>query len=914
MPHPLTSPLPEDRNPGNVQSDGPVDMTGKSQSSTKHSKKIKKHSKHDNSGNQVFDSEPVTKPKRHKKSDVDKTAPMSAYPLMDSQAPCELSSGSKHLEPVDTLVGEEEPVKKKKKRSKDHPSKSEKSKNKKTIATTSSGVTTDVSVTNDKTCITETSGSKPKSSNRSKDRNKSPKEAEDFEPNSSGDQNAHIPTVPQTDPEDRIRRHAPTDSSCTSLRHGSPEQEHRQCDSPRHSSHSSRFSSARSSSYSRSPSHRIPEKRNDVRSYREKYRDRGPRHRAPERSRSPDPRHFQPRRTYVAYRPPSAGRDSSYDDYPHESRPPRFRRSRSHSRSHGLSRHTAETSGRDYDVPQQPSRLRDLSPRRTYSRRHYRDEPDRGSRESPPRRPIRRDRHVEERRPRHELPTADNRHSRPYRSHERIRDDNFPNPEHTVMPEAPESRRDLSTEQPRHREFVRAADSERRITRAEKPHVSPSKCSTRPSTRSEHRSRDRDLSRKQRDSDSSKLERRARRPSVNEDRPSLEPSTPTESVPSLVVVSAGSRNKRSSTSRSPRVARRDSGPHKSHPQSSSNSASSSSMSSKLRPVHEHLDQLQFEAVSDTELESMLTPTVFLTASQAKDSRRAELADPTVGSHPLTESDQGENKDVLTVTSYGPSTVSEVSTDASKVTDVKNEETTALVLDTLDKISSQLKQKLAGAETWDTGTGSESEADIEDEAGLNELDDLLTDQSVIGLTTCKPGWSTRSRQLTASLLAPWQRLVASASKDPNSDVSAVENEVSGHEHIQPAVCVDTPLGSQRTLFPYRLVSLQNRSLGAACLARIGISKRFLGSELCSELTRLVREQLATEESSDELRVLPNPADNLGSHTCAWLDRTRDFVSSCGQELPRNWVEACANFGVLNGKSDHLLRRFLLQKTN
>ncbi|THD18574.1 hypothetical protein D915_010820 [Fasciola hepatica] len=497
MPHPLTSPLPEDRDPGNVQSDGPVDVTGKSQSSTKHSKKIKKHSKHDNSGNQVFDSEPVTKPKRHKKSDVDKTAPMSAYPLMDSQAPCELSSGSKHLEPVDTLVGEEEPVKKKKKRSKDHPSKSEKSKNKKTIATTSSGVTTDVSVTNDKTCITETSGSKSKSSSRSKDRNKSLKEAEDFEPNSSGDQNAHIPTVPQTDPEDRIRRHAPTDSSYTSLRRGSPEQEHRQCDSPRHSSHSSRFSSARSSSYSRSPSHRIPEKRNDVRSYREKYRDRGPRHRAPERSRSPDPRHFQPRRTYVAYRPPSAGRDSSYDDYPHESRPPRFRRSRSHSRSHGLSRHTAETSGRDYDVPQQPSRLRDLSPRRTYSRRHYRDEPDRGSRESPPRRPIRRDRHVEERRPRHELPTADSRHSRPYRSHERIRDDNFPNPEHTVMPEAPESRRDLSTEQPRHREFVRAADSERRITRAEKPHVSPSKCSTRLSTRSEHRSRDRDLSRKQ---------------------------------------------------------------------------------------------------------------------------------------------------------------------------------------------------------------------------------------------------------------------------------------------------------------------------------------------------------------------------------------------------------------------------------
>lgn len=111
-----------------------------------------------------------------------------------------------------------------------------------------------------------------------------------------------------------------------------------------------------------------------------------------------------------------------------------------------------------------------------------------------------------------------------------------------------------------------------------------------------------------------------------------------------------------------------------------------------------------------------------------------------------------------------------------------------------------------------------------------------------------------------------------------------------------------------------VSLQNRSSGAACLSRIGFSKRFLGSELCSELTRLLQEQVTSEESEDEPRMLSVSADSSDSHTIAWQCRARDLMFSCGRESPRNWLNACVSFGVLNGKSDHLMRRFLLQKIN
>ncbi|VDP82697.1 unnamed protein product [Echinostoma caproni] len=636
-------------------------------------------------------------------------------------------------------------------------------------------------------------------------------------------------------------------------------------------------------------------------------------YRAPDRSRSPDPRQFQPRRTYVAYRPPSTGRDSSYEDYGHESRPPRFRHSRSHSRSRGLSRHGCETAGREYDMSQPSTRPpRDASPRRNGTRRHYRDEPER-PRDSPPRRPLKRDRPTDERHPRPELSMSDNRHGRPYRPRERAHGDHFPSPEHAVQP-IHESRRERSPERrPRHREPIRPMDSERRMARADKPRISPSRCAPRQSTRSDHRSREeRDTSRKQHDSEeNNKPERHPRRPSMNEDRLSTEHNTPTESSSGTTnaVSTAGSRaHKRSTASRSPRSSKRDSGSGKSH----APTAPTSSVSSKLRPVQEHLDQLQFEAVSDTELETMLTPAVFLTTtSPAKDTAGTELTDLASGEQGLVESGQNkENKETLP-TSSDAAADSAVTTDASKTNETKGEESTALVLDALDKISSQLKQKLSGPETWDIGAGSESE--IEDDVGLGGLD-LFADQSVIGLTTSKTGWSTRSRQLTASLNAPWQRLVESATKELAPMDLAMENKMNDRDFIQPAVCVGTPLNPQGSSFPRRLVSLQRRASGAACLSQIGISSRYLGSELRTELIHLVQEQLSTEDADkSELTSSAPEIDTIGSHTVAWMDRTRDIFASCGQDLPRLWFESAINFGILSGKSDHTVRRLLLQGT-
>lgn len=496
MPRPPASPLAEDHNARTDQTQEPVDVPNKSQSSNRHLKKSKKHSKHDNLDNQNVDTELVPKPKRHKKSNVDKAVPVPLHSGAESQAPGELSSGNKQPEAVDAPVEEGEPVKKRKKRTKDHQSKSERSRSKKAATAGTSALVTPGALV-DETGVAETS-SKTKSSNRSNERSKNVRDSDDLAPNPCVDQKIHVSALPPVDPEAPVRHRAPADTSDVSLHQDSPEHGRRQYDSPRRSSHSSRFSSARSSSYSRSPSRRISDRRSDVRSYRERYRDRGPRYRAQERSRSPDPRHFQPRRTYVAYRPPSVGRESSYEDYSHESRVPRFRRSRSHSRSHGLSRHATENSSRDYDVLQPSGRSRDLSPRRTYSRRHYRDEPDRASRDSPPRRPIRRGKHMEDHRPRHELSAGDNRHSRPYRSRERVHDDSFPSPEHVVVSDTHEPRRDLSSEQSRSREFVRSTDTERRTTRVDKPRLSPSKSSAKQPTHSEHRSyEEKDLDRKQ---------------------------------------------------------------------------------------------------------------------------------------------------------------------------------------------------------------------------------------------------------------------------------------------------------------------------------------------------------------------------------------------------------------------------------
>nr|CAH8820937.1 unnamed protein product [Trichobilharzia regenti] len=217
---------------------------------------------------------------------------------------------------------------------------------------------------------------------------------------------------------------------------------------------------------------------------------------------------------------------------------------------------------------------------------------------------------------------------------------------------------------------------------------------------------------------------------------------------------------------------------------------------KVQALCEFLDELKCEDVSDTELDSLLPSSIINFSPEINETRdNFELSSYN-----------------YTINYNDPNSVQLYSEEAEKYDNILQSKSDVMfTVDTLETLSTQIRQQMSGPENWDVNELSDP-IEFEGEHSANEID-----QSEINLLG--------SPKLDDNLYTLWQELVESAAQKSIS----VDSKLDEQDYVQCVGAYISGIG-HRDIIP-----LRKRSSGLELLRNTGISRTYFGSDLLKHLT-------------------------------------------------------------------------------
>ncbi|KER20705.1 hypothetical protein T265_15258, partial [Opisthorchis viverrini] len=304
----------------------------------------------------------------------------------------------------------------------------------------------------------------------------------------------------------------------------------------------------------------------------------------------------------------------------------------------------------------------------------------------------------------------------------------------------------------------------------------------------------------------------------------------------------------------------------------------SKLSSKVCAVLNLLGELGTDIVSDAELDSLL-PLDILSGNDITDLNcSTSLTCPKI----QLDQQQADELPAPPLESMGDS--------AEKRLDDKN----LRALSSLENLSSQIRQKLCEPEQWDDSVelspSSDHEGDLDDESP--------THQSLVTIATSRKSLPSRPQPIN-SMLMPWQELIESADSSCAPETAVVSSDL-----ISPVVQPDDLLRSGAC--SARLLSMRNRACGAFILRHIGVSKRYMGTDLLACLNN----ELASV-GDDTLTDTKASHAQVGQTEIAWMQRNPQMAEPLSPSTTRPFVP---HGDLLSSMSDALMRQQLLELVN
>ncbi|CAH8681945.1 unnamed protein product [Schistosoma rodhaini] len=246
---------------------------------------------------------------------------------------------------------------------------------------------------------------------------------------------------------------------------------------------------------------------------------------------------------------------------------------------------------------------------------------------------------------------------------------------------------------------------------------------------------------------------------------------------------------------------------------------------KLQTSHalcELLDGLKCEDVSDTELHLILSPSMINTLSSDTSlgcnnelTCKAELSvkknrDGTYNSNDNIDSNNNANSNHLAAEK-------DESTYQNRLNNNIN-------LDSLEALSTQIRQHMTGPENWDIN-------DLADPIELGEYSENTTDQANSDLLN--------SEKSNDSLFTPWQELIESAGQKLSLDANKSDEQ----DYVQ---CVGTFIAG---IGHQDIIPLKRRANGIDVLRRTGVSRTYFDSDLLRHLST----NTSSNEQSGEINL-------------------------------------------------------------
>ncbi|CAH8626866.1 unnamed protein product [Heterobilharzia americana] len=169
----------------------------------------------------------------------------------------------------------------------------------------------------------------------------------------------------------------------------------------------------------------------------------------------------------------------------------------------------------------------------------------------------------------------------------------------------------------------------------------------------------------------------------------------------------------------------------------------------------------------------------------------------------------------------------------------------ITVDSLEALSTQIRQQMSGAENWDVNDLGDP-IELEEEYSSNTID-----QSNPGLLE-----STKS---DGSLYTPWQELIESAGRK----ASPVSNKFDVEDYVQ---CVGTSIAGigHRDIIPVR-----KRTNGLDVLRRTGVSRKYFESNLLKHLTANSSSEELTENNTCDVAKFPDIWANGSEYSCCGI---------------------------------------------
>ncbi|KAF6776906.1 hypothetical protein AHF37_04105 [Paragonimus kellicotti] len=292
------------------------------------------------------------------------------------------------------------------------------------------------------------------------------------------------------------------------------------------------------------------------------------------------------------------------------------------------------------------------------------------------------------------------------------------------------------------------------------------------------------------------------------------------------------------------------------------------LSSKVIAVLDLLAEVHTEDVSDVELESLLPPDLF---SMSFGTFHTKLSQTDATEKIASKESEISEADAINGTSAA-STADKERTDASH---------------SLEKLSSQIRQKLIAPEPWDNEELSPSSSfEVEE-----DYDELVNNQSLVNIAASNKDSTYRPQHLVTTLATQWQQLIDSASKalEPSSSDS------SSNDFINPAVRLDNVFDIPSSVG--KLIPIQKRVRGALALPHVGVSLRYLGEDLFKCLNNELACVTADEQAIGSTGLVC-PATEI-----AWTQR-------CPEAVDQSLASVLCSGDVLSATTDLFVRQTLL----
>ncbi|CAH8514632.1 unnamed protein product [Dicrocoelium dendriticum] len=172
------------------------------------------------------------------------------------------------------------------------------------------------------------------------------------------------------------------------------------------------------------------------------------------------------------------------------------------------------------------------------------------------------------------------------------------------------------------------------------------------------------------------------------------------------------------------------------------------ISAKVSAVLDLLGEVTVEAVSDTELESILPP---------------EILSVGIMNHTVTLSSVISSVETRPITSEDQNMAAYQGLVSAPEPEAKHVNTP----DALDKLTSRIRQKLSEPEPWDSAELSSVDGDEVDTEHAPEEDAPALEHSLVNIAAINKNHSSLSQQAIASLSTQWQELIESAEKNLTS---------------------------------------------------------------------------------------------------------------------------------------------------